>query len=170
MAPRSFLSVGLAVLFTALFAVPAHAQLRATAVRESPTARCAARPRRPRATAVFLVAWGIEGGVQLRAVDAAGAPTGPVQTVVLGTKYVSASELVLLPDALVINEYDSSSGYRKTTVRRLDATGAVVGNPMTVFGTGIRGIDAVRQARRRAAARGGRQQHAAHADRAAGRA
>ena len=143
MAPRSFLSAVLAALFAALLAAPADAQLRATAVREV----AAADVYGEAAAAVladgsFLVAWGIEGGVQLRAVDASGTPTGPVRTVVLGSKYVSADEIVLLSDALVVTEYDTSSGVRRTTVRRI---GADVGSPVTVFGSGLRGIDAVRR-------------------------
>ena len=52
---------------------------------------------------------------------------------------------MLLANALVLNEYDRSSGYRRTTVRRLAAAGAVVRGPITVFGTGIRGVDAAPQ-------------------------
>ena len=60
----------------------------------------------------------------------------------LGSKYVSADEIVLLSDALVVTEYDTSSGLRRSTVRRI---GADVGSPVTVFGSGLRGIDAVRR-------------------------
>ena len=144
MAPRSFLSSVLAALLAVLIAAPADAQLRATAVREVAAGEVYGEAAAAAlADGSFLVAWGVEGGVQMRAVDAAGTPTGPLRTVVLGSKYVSADEIVLLSDALVVNEYDSSSGVRRTTVRRL---GADVGSPVTVFGSGLRGVHAVRRA------------------------
>src|SRR5262245_58541423 len=105
MAPRSLLSVGLAALATALFAVPAGAQeLRAT--RAVPLVDGPAQSSLSVAATTdgFLAAWGITSGVQLRTLDASGAPSGPVRTVVIGGQQVSAAEIVVLPGALVTVE------------------------------------------------------------------
>ncbi|RKQ92572.1 hypothetical protein C8N24_2423 [Solirubrobacter pauli] len=146
MAPRSVLSAGLAALIVALFAVPAHAQsLRATAIRPVAESVAYGEVAAAPSGSGFIAAWGVESGtaVQLRTLDAAGAPAGPVRTVVLGSQYVSATAVLVVSDALVTVEYDRNTGYRATKVRRLDGTGAVVGSPITVAASGV--TDVVRQ-------------------------
>ena len=88
----------------------------------------------------FLVAWNVEGGtVQIRTVDGSGEPSGPVRTVALGSKYIT-SWVFLAADALVTVEYNTNTGARTTKLRRLDATGTVVGNAITITSGGITNI------------------------------
>ena len=134
----------LAALLAAWFAVPASAQdLRATAVRPVAESVAYGEVAAAASSTGFLVAWNVEGGtVQLRTVDAAGEPSGPVRTVALGSKYIT-SWVFLAADALVTVEYNTNTGARTTKLRRLDATGAAVGSASTITSGGI--TDVARQ-------------------------
>src|SRR5689334_9541793 len=102
MAPRSLLSVVLAALLVALLSVPASAQepLRATATRALGDGPVYGPVTSVGLSGGYLAAWGQQGAVQLRPLDAAGAPAGPVQAVSIGNpRNISATELHLVADA-----------------------------------------------------------------------
>ena len=141
MAPRSLLSAGLAALIAALLAVPASAQ----ELRAAPRSARWLRSRRSAGLAPAAMPTGrrlpgrVAGGEVRRwrsaAVDAFGAPVGPLRTIPKTVGVWDPTELRLLPvpgggAALVTREVEDGSGYERVMLRRLAADGTPTGGPV----------------------------------------